>query len=512
MGKPLTATESWRQIYGILPELPGDVTGADVSVSVTVRTPGELLIDDIVFRRVNRRDMDSFERWRRQTVPSPAGSAAGLEFDETDGFRPAEGGGRWWLVDPRGKPTWIMGTMASYPGISGNGHTGLAEWVKERYPSRPDYCRLAYDLVQSWGFNGLAAWTPEEFDDISGHRYEKGEPYLPTFRVMGLCSQGDKDYYLRNRDGDVKGPSHAFADPFNPRWRRDARRKAESIVKQYRDRPWFVGYFIDNEIDYRDAFLYIWADYSGREFIKYLQGRYGSIGALNRAWTSDFASYDYGDFNDILADKPEPRDFNDPLYLDFTEVERRLIGEYVNFTYDLVKGLDPGHLVISNRLNLGPMPDLNRHADLWGRYDLVAMNIYPQNLLYGFSPGELALMETLYRGTGKPIIIGEWSVPAMDSGLYDPAPDPLDRPLDWSWTQVFRNQSERAEAYRACMMQLASQPYMVGAGWFKLLDVDSPTRRANRGIIGAGHKPYAELIAGMSSTHSELKETMGLDR
>lgn len=60
------------------------------------------------------------------------------------------------------------------------------------------------------------------------------------------------------------------------------------------------------------------------------------------------------------------------------------------------------------------------------------MNIYPDNNKIGFNPGEIEIMRKLHEGTGRPIIIGEWSVPAIDSKLYEFGPDPYKRQLDWS--------------------------------------------------------------------------------
>lgn len=138
------------------------------------------------------------------------------------------------------------------------------------------------------------------------------------------------------------------------------------------------------------------------------------------------------------------------------------------------------------------------------------MNIYPQNLKFGFSEGELAIMENLHKGTGKPIIIGEWSVPAISDELYGFGKDPHNRPLDWSWPQVVRNQQERGEVYKSCMFQLASLDFVVGAGWFKPIDVNSPTRRANRGLINGKFEPYREMIDSIKVANQVIREKLNL--
>jgi hypothetical protein len=156
------------------------------------------------------------------------------------------------------------------------------------------------------------------------------------------------------------------------------------------------------------------------------------------------------------------------------------------------------------------MPSLYRTLDLWSEYDVICVNIYPDNLYSGFSKGELEILEMIHEKTGRPIILGEWSIPAMDSGLYGFGEDPFDRPLDWSWPQVIKNQEERAKSYRNCMKQLASRPYVIGAAWFKVLDVDSPTRRANRGLINGNHEPYPEFISVFKDTNIEIKRKLNI--
>src|SRR5205823_3560529 len=99
----------------------------------------------------------------------------------------------------------------------------------------------------------------------------------------------------------------------------------------------------------------------------------------------------------------------------------------------------PGRLVFSNRFMLEGIWDTIDLIDLFGQYDAVAVNCYPDNLEPGISVAEREALTLIHEKTGKPILIGEWSVPAIDSGLYDPA-----KPLDWSWAEVVDTQEQRA--------------------------------------------------------------------
>ncbi|MFC2080750.1 beta-galactosidase [Bacteroidota bacterium] len=502
----------WRQSYFLLENLPDDADSVKIQIYTRYRTKGSIFLDDIEFRVASKKDIDGFESWRRQDIPDPIGNANIMERKNAKFFNLQKGEDRWWLMMPDGRATWSIGTMAVMPGSSGNGNIGVYNWYKEKYKEDSmAFANMLFDTLKSWGFNSYAGWTSDEFAQISAQRHQNEEDYFPMFRVLSLSRMGDnKDYYARNRNGEIKDGSHSLVDPFNPQWREEARQKALDQIPLFRDKQWFAGWYIDNEIDFRDLYKFVWADYSAKEFLMRLQKKYENIGQLNQSWTSTFGEYNYASFDEILTDKPEPKDWDDPLYEDFTDFERTMVKEYIDFTYDLVKELDPNHLVISNRINLGPMANLYRTMDLWGKYDLVCMNIYPQNLLFGFSPGELDIMKRLHEGTGKPVIIGEWSVPAIGPELYGFGVDPYDRPMDWSWPQVVRSQKERGEVYRACMMQLASMDFIVGAGWFKPIDVNSPIRRANRGLINGNFEPYEEMVNAIKETNGIIKEKMNL--
>ncbi|MCK4922380.1 MAG: beta-galactosidase [Bacteroidales bacterium] len=502
----------WRQCFFLLENLPEDADSVQIQIYTRFRTKGSIVLDDIEFSVASKKDIDGYEIWRRQDIPDPLGNADLMERENTGFFKMKKGEHRWWITMPDGSPTWSMGTMAVKPISTRNGNIEVCNWFDENYKKDTiAYVNMLFDTLKSWGFNSYAGWTSDEFAQITAQRHQNNEEYFPMYHVLSLCRMGENvDYYARNNKGDLKDGSHGMVDPYNPQWREEARQKAMAQIPAYKDKSWFAGWYIDNEINLVDLFNFIWGDYSSKEFVKSLKNKYQSIGQLNQSWSSSFGQYNYGSFDEILTDKPEPKDWDDPLYEDFTDFERTMVKEYIDFTYDLVKELDPNHIIISNRINLGNMGDIYRTIDLWAKYDLICMNIYPQNLLFGFSPGELEIMNRLHEGTGKPVIIGEWSVPAIGPKLYGFGVDPYDRPVDWSWPQVVRTQKERGEVYQACMLQLASMDFIVGAGWYRPIDVNSPTRRANRGLIDGDFEPYGEMVNTIKETHGIIEEKMNL--
>lgn len=505
----------WQQYHVLLDLLPRDAEALTISFRTAVNTKGGLWLDDVAFCEASEADVTEFEHWRRLTRNEirPVGDGA-QRFRATGYYRVEKGTDRWWLVDPAGVPTWAMAiagssamTVREDRGATEKSHVSQAVVASPTDADRKLYSFFADEC----GFNAFAGWTADLHAEISRERVASGQPSLPMTKVLGLMSAArGADVYVKDRHGNAIAGGHPMADPFNPHWREMARERAERTIAPYREQPWFLGWYVDNEIDFAELHRFVWAEYSGAEFVRTLKKKYGTIDALNQAWSGVSRWSAYGSFADILAERPEARGWDDPAWPDFAAFERQMIGEYISFTSRLVRELDPNHLVMSNRINLNPMPELYRTIDLWGQYDIVCMNIYPDNNRIGFNTGELELMCWLHEGTGRPVMIGEWSVPAVDSGLYELGDDPQGRPLDWSWIQVLHTQKERGEAYETCMWQLASLDFMVGAGWFITYDVDSPTRRANRGILDRHHQPYRDLTDAMKRTHIGIKREMKL--
>jgi hypothetical protein len=513
--KNIFTSEGWRQYFILLDNMPFDAESLELSFSTRINTTGSFWIDDIEFRAATKRDVASFERWRRQPIPAVAGNGGGRKFEATGFFRVEKADDRWWLIDPEGNPTWANAIAATTGPVPGPGMpVTQTEWFKEKYGTTSDeiHDRLYEIFMDSLGFNSFAAWTSDRYARITKARYEAGKPYMPMTRAIILATASDDpDVFVRDRDGNIKNRGeHSVPDPFNPVWRMAARKKAEQIIPIYRGEPWFLGWFVDNEMLFNELFRYIWSEYASLEFIKMLREKYGTIGELNRIWSSRFGEYNYSSFREILEDKPEPAEWDDPLWPDFAEFERKMVREYIDYTYDLVRELDPHHMIISNRFNLGAIDEIHRTVDLWGRYDIVCMNIYPDNNRIGFKPGELEIMRNLYEGTGRPVIIGEWSIPAIDSRLYEFGEDPHGRALDWSWPQVLRTQQERGEAYGICIKQLASLDFIVGAGWFITFDVDTQTRRANRGIFNSDLRLYRPLTDAMKKANNEVRTGLNI--
>jgi len=102
------------------------------------------------------------------------------------------------------------------------------------------------------------------------------------------------------------------------------------------------------------------------------------------------------------------------------------------------------------------------HAPDWaaraaGRHcDIVCVNFYNSGIPYGVSEALQTRFRELGELTGKPLMIGEWSFKAMDSGL----------PNTRGAATPVETQTDRAVGYASFLSTAAANPYIVGAHWF----------------------------------------------
>jgi hypothetical protein len=117
----------------------------------------------------------------------------------------------------------------------------------------------------------------------------------------------------------------------------------------------------------------------------------------------------------------------------------------------------------------------------------------------------LAVLREVARRSGRPVIIGEWSVPALDSGLYEQKK----AVLDWSFPQVVPTQAIRARQAAHVTAGYFNEPYVVGAHWFIYRDFDSAKREANRGLVRADGRIWEELVRELATVHRNVDLHIG---
>ena len=472
---PLGTSSTWASF-----EIPlrAPYPGADsigLAFGLSTKTGGTAFFSDLSFE-------DSFAPLGAATLPPLTRAQPPADLSPAPSIRLIDDNGTWWFVKPDGTPFYGRGTH-------------FPNWTKGDLVAADDNA----SLLKSGGFNVVGGWSSiyrwlEANEDVL---IPRGDAPLYVFQTKNL-SDGSTSYsYLQNAQGEYSGGTgHWFADPFDPGF-------ASYLNDYYYDKfslventPWFVGWSPDNEASHKDLQRYVYSTHAAQAFKAFLSDRHdGDIAALNAAWETSFASFD-----DILAQKPDPEVTAGPMYDDFAAFAVEIVREYVRVMKQAILDNDPQHLIFTPQLNVGGYPEWERYLEIYAEaFDAVMINMYPGNADYGLSADLIEILNDIHARTGKPIVVTEWSVPALDSGLYD---DPA--MIDFSWKRTVETQTERAYQARAATADWYNLPFVVGTHWFKWNDYDDASRRANRGLADVDDNIYVELWDALTAGHAAL--------
>jgi hypothetical protein len=405
-------------------------------------------------------------------------------------FATAREGDRWWLVDPEGKPFYDIGTdHITYRGhpCEKLGYPPFSRTTAARYGSEEAWARTATDRLKSWNFNVVAA----------GH--------APSVRHRGLAhilfASFGSGFARREW---ICEPIHwtGFPNVFSPDWPRYCRVVARRMAAESRDDPWCLGTFLDNELEWYgkrgqlvDEVFGRGADHTAkRALLDWLKQRYGGLAGLNAALGTRF-----GDETAFLAGTTVPQG---PKLAEVRSEFLKVIAErYFSVACAALRAADPQHLVLGCRF-AGQAPE--EIIPLAGRYnDVFTINIYPWiDLGTGKVRDAAARLARYYQLAGKPMIITEWSFPALDAGL----------PCRHGAGMRVDTQAQKARCYQLFAELLADLPFMVGYHYFEYLDEPAEgisstfPEDSNYGLVNIKDEPYPELTALATTVNAAAAE------
>jgi agarase len=408
-------------------------------------------------------DRDSYGGWNR------------LQFESTGFFRVCERDGVWWLVTPQGHAFLSKGVNnVSFRADDAPqlGYSPYQRAVQDKYSSQNAWAKAAVDRLRGWGFNTLGSWSsPSTFD--------QNMPYTVN---LGLATRAGADW--------LKG---AVGDFFS----RDFEQKMEAACRQLcgpraKD-SWLLGYFTDNELrwgaDWRgkqsllEEYLRFPAEAAGRKAaLEFLKQRYSDIAALNQAWGTSVSRWE------DLAGREQTS--GEAVRKDQAAWQEVVAQRYFATCKTSIRKADPNHLILGCRFaGLAPDPVLRGVRD---SVDVVSFNNYGQN-----APAET--LQNIYRLTGRPIMLTEFSFKAMDSGL--PNTKGAARPV--------ATQADRAEGFARYVQGLIDLPFMVGFHWFEHADEPKEGRfdgeNSNYGVVSIEDRPWDILVQKMTEVNAGLE-------
>ena len=451
----------------------------------------------------------------RAAIKIPAWTShPGRALVKGDGFfRTAEVDGRWWLVDPEGKPFFAVGTdHVNYQAhfCEKLGYAPYHRNVEAKFGSEEAWAANTIERLKAWGFNEL----PAGHSPSLRHR---GLPHM-LFGSLGT-SFARREWICEPKDWT------GFPDVFSPRWESHCRFAAREVVRDSRGDPWCIGTFIDNELEWYgkqgqlvdEVFQRGPQQPAKHALWEWLLQKYGTVSEANNHLATGYAD-EAGFLASTNVPKPSAA---------LTQVRDgflALIAErYFSVAAKALREADPDHLVLGCRF-AGRVPEPVLAAA--GKYDDVfTFNTYPRvDFENAWSPdGTGGAVERVPRELSgyfavarKPILITEWSFPALDSGL----------PCQHGAGMRVDTQAQKAACYRIFVNAMADLPFLIGYHYFMWADEPalgistSFPEDSNYGLVNEKDETYEVLVqaateanrsAASRHARSAVSGSLGID-
>ncbi len=176
-----------------------------------------------------------------------------------------------------------------------------------------------------------------------------------------------------NRDGiRLEFGSRQSYCPSSLIWREHCARMATKMVERYAEHPAIVMWHVSNE--YGDHISRCYCEESSRDFRKWLQSRYQTVDALNRAWGTTSWGQIYSSFDQIKAPTIAPGPINPSQTLDFDRFSSDALLELFRVEVDVIRSHNSSTPITTNFMSFFKDLDYWTFADL---EDVVSDDAYP---------------------------------------------------------------------------------------------------------------------------------------
>ncbi len=194
----------------------------------------------------------------------------------------------------------------------------------------------------------------------------------------------------------------------------------ERLAARYAGHPALVMWHVGNE--YGDHVSACYCDTSAAHFRTWLQTRYGSLDALNEAWTTTVWSGRIGAWDEVMPPRVAPGPISPAIRLDFRRFSSDALLACFERERAILARVTPDIPVTTNFMRPNPGIDHWRWA---AREDLVSCDLYPDPL-DPLADVEVAFAHDLMRslGRGRPWMVMEQAMGAVDWRAVNMPQDP----------------------------------------------------------------------------------------
>ena len=342
-------------------------------------------------------------------------------YEGTGFFRVQRIKGVWHMIDPLGNLFYTLGVNS----VTEGGNVNLPK-----------------DLIEL-GVNTLGSWSDETI---------KGMPYCPRLNALVKFKNVRTDKTAWNADvlPVFESDFESYLEEKMPGW-----------LEDYKNDPWVLGYFMDNELKFsgtqlEDSLGLISTDPQFQKANEFMIARYGSNYSLK-----DITDKDESDYVGIVAEK------------------------YFSAVSNAIRKVDPNHLILGSRIN-GNVRYRPTVIEAAGNHiDVLSINYYRE-----WEPQQDAL----------DLWADNTDIPWFTSEFYTKGDNTnLDNRDGAGWTVATQN--DRAKHYENWVLRSMQDPNCVGLHWFRYNDNNG----SNKGLLNENKNSWYTALTNSFSQVNNVK-------
>jgi hypothetical protein len=378
-----------------------------------------------------------------------------------------------WLKTPCGERFLSLGVNVVDGGASGASLSRAHYDWHALSPSVDDWATATRERLGAWGFNSAGAWSlpPQQLA-------------MPTVVNLELGRLARFHWF----------------DPFDPTTAERLEEEAKRLTAPFRDTPYRIGYFSDNEVGWWGGALFVF--YSEKPASNYTKQRW--LAELKRRyhdnWTRFIADFvppqGVHSWEELLQSQAvtrlRPGGTGSAAVRHWTEI---IAERYYALTADALHRADPNALFLGDRLPIYYDPMAVKAAAR--HVDVIATNYNVDSPEGWIAPYYFDGLRKL--SGGKPMLISEWFYAARENRTGNRNNGHL---------MTVDTQAERALGAAEAAERFISVPEILGLHWFQYYDYPVGGRADaedyNFGLVDIHDRPYDELVNALGAANRRL--------
>ena len=448
--------------------------------------------------RMSRYNVDPTDRWGGYKDVKPDSYVS----NNTAGFwRTGKYKGRWVMVNPDGNVTIIHGINGVAPNYMKEAASDRAqEEYEKRFPSISKWADWAGLFLADYGFNFFSTGPKRirlyrqnySLDTQQRLRSSAPDKTMGQVEILYLLRTFLWDYNSLTGKSLNTDKGSVFTLLFDPAYLDYIDALAKDGTDLFKDDKAFIGYYIDNELQFRYGDANTPAIYLKQWLSLDTSSSSPRAFAYAKQYAENFIRDKYG-VEPVAANVTTAMD--NAFLTDICEY-------YYRTTTEAIRKYDPNHLILGSRLHGKPKSLSQVHAACAKYCDVVSVNVYGV-----WEPNDSYFISQFkpWVSNSKPCFVTEFytrdALARFDGAAYGNTGE------GGGW--IVKGQESRGLYYQNFVRKLISYDHCIGWQWFQMTDDYSETYGwNNKGVVDPTYEPYYELTDRMRALNWNIYQIM----